>query len=102
MAAAYTLDTLDLLVSERARGLGSALRTSAHALTTGAWWLHSGEPIAVALDLLVVLCLVLPGLIGGAFGMALGVAERHRAYWVPGLAGAVAAVNASRRSQWRR
>ena len=58
VAAAYTLDTLDLLVSERARGLGSALRTSAHALATGAWWLHSGEPIAVALDLLVVLCLV--------------------------------------------
>jgi lysyl-tRNA synthetase class 2 len=58
VAAAYMLDTAALLVSERARGLGSALVASWHALTSGAWWLSSGEPIAIALDLLAVLALV--------------------------------------------
>ena len=58
VAAAYMLDTVALLVSERARGLGSALATSWAALTSGAWWLSSGEPIAIALDVLVVLALI--------------------------------------------
>ena len=47
-----------LLVSDRARGLGSALSKSGTALAGGAWWLRSGEPAAVALDVLVVLALV--------------------------------------------
>src|SRR3989440_5178722 len=58
VAAAYMLDTVALLVSERARGLGSALARSWEALTSGAWWLSSGEPIAIALDVLVVLALI--------------------------------------------
>jgi lysyl-tRNA synthetase, class II len=58
VAAAYMLDTAALLVSERARGLGSALTKSWGALTSGAWWLSSGEPIAIALDALVVLALI--------------------------------------------
>jgi hypothetical protein len=50
----------------------------------------------------LVFCLVVPSLIGGAFGRALQAAESRRAYWVPGLASATAAVNAYHRLQRRR
>ncbi len=58
MAALYTVDTIDLLVSDRVEGLGSALRASAHALISGGWWLRSGEPVAIVLDMLLVLALL--------------------------------------------
>ncbi|MBV9213698.1 MAG: hypothetical protein JOZ25_08650, partial [Actinobacteria bacterium] len=54
-AAAYTLNTVDLLMSDRARDLDAALQSSGHALVASGWWLRSDEPIAIALDLLVAL-----------------------------------------------
>src|SRR5205807_5211188 len=57
IAAAYTVDVADLLITDRASGLGSALRMGAEALGRGAWWFRSGEPVAVVLDLLLIVCL---------------------------------------------
>ncbi|GAC1316209.1 MAG: hypothetical protein NVSMB25_01490 [Thermoleophilaceae bacterium] len=58
IASAYALDTVVLLVSGRASGLGSALAGAAQALFAGAWWLRSGEPTSIALDALLVLGLL--------------------------------------------
>ena len=55
IASAYALDTITLLASGRASTLADALDTAAAALIKGAWWLRSGEPVAVALDILIVL-----------------------------------------------
>ena len=44
-------------MTERARGLGSALRMAADAMARGAWWFRSGEPVAIVLDLLLIVCL---------------------------------------------
>src|SRR5437588_3106025 len=63
VAAAYMLDTIVLLVSERARGLGSALARSWQVLTSGAWFLSSGEPTAIALDVLLALAVVASGVL---------------------------------------
>jgi lysyl-tRNA synthetase class 2 len=57
VAAAYTLELGTLLVSDRAHTVGSALTGAATALGHGAWWLHSGEPVAVALDTLIVIAM---------------------------------------------
>ena len=57
VAMAYTVDVADLLMTERARGLGSALRMAADAMARGAWWFRSGEPVAIVLDLLLIVCL---------------------------------------------
>lgn len=58
VAAAYVLSITSLLVDERARTLGSALRTAYHPLVRGGWWMRSGEPLSVALDVLLVVALV--------------------------------------------
>jgi lysyl-tRNA synthetase class 2 len=54
VALAYAVDVGFLLISNRARGFGSALAGAATALGEGAWWLRSGEPIAIVLDALLI------------------------------------------------
>ena len=63
VAAAYLLSTIRLLVDDRAHTLGTALVAAWHALATGGWWLRSGEPLALALDSLMVVSL------GAAFAL---------------------------------
>jgi lysylphosphatidylglycerol synthetase-like protein (DUF2156 family) len=55
VALGYTLNVAVLLASDRAHGLGAAVTTGADALGRGAWWLSSGEPIAIVLDVLLVI-----------------------------------------------
>ena len=55
VAAAYTLWAVRLLVDNHAHSLGAALRTAWHGLMAGGWWLRSGEPLPVALDLLTLI-----------------------------------------------
>src|SRR3954467_8195075 len=57
LALAYTLDVALMLTTDRAEGLGSALAAAATTLGRGAWWLSSGSPTAVALDVLLVIAL---------------------------------------------
>lgn len=57
LAVAYTLDAVALLASDRVEGIGQALTGSAHGLMSGDWWMKSGEPIAIALDVLLALAL---------------------------------------------
>jgi lysyl-tRNA synthetase class 2 len=61
VAAAYLLPMAYLLWSDRAEGLGRAIRQGAEALSSGGWWLRSGEPLAIAFD-----ALVLTGAVSGA------------------------------------
>lgn len=56
-AASYALSAIDLLVSNRARTLGSALAAAGNALARGGWWLRSGSPLSLALDLLMLVSL---------------------------------------------
>jgi lysyl-tRNA synthetase class 2 len=58
IAVAYALDVANLLASERAHGLGTAIQTATHTLVRGAWWLSSGSATAIALDALLVIALV--------------------------------------------
>ncbi|MEA2449599.1 MAG: lysyl-tRNA synthetase, class, partial [Thermoleophilaceae bacterium] len=53
-AAAYTLDVATFLPSD---DLGSALSDATEGLGQGAWWLGSGRPLAVVLDLLLLVAL---------------------------------------------
>jgi lysyl-tRNA synthetase class 2 len=55
LAAAYTLVVAVMLFSDN--GLGTALRGALGVLGDGAWWLRSGEPSAIALDVLVIVAL---------------------------------------------
>src|SRR3954463_3126184 len=59
LALAYTLDVAFMLTTGRARGLGlgPALESAATTLVNGAWWLSSGSPTAVMLDVLLVIAL---------------------------------------------
>src|SRR5690242_2527215 len=63
VAASYALSAIDLLLSDRARTLGAALATAGNALARGGWWLRSGSPLSLALDLLMVVSL------GAAFAL---------------------------------
>ena len=58
VAMGYLLAALALMLARHRSSLGAALGGAAHLLASGAWWLRSGEPIAVALDVLLVLTLV--------------------------------------------
>ena len=53
----YTVDVTTLLFSGHAGGFGAALTSAATTLRNGAWWLRSGEPSAIALDVLLVVTL---------------------------------------------
>jgi lysyl-tRNA synthetase class 2 len=55
VAMGYTLSVAVLLASDRAEGLGKAVTATAKALGAGAWWLRSGEPTAIGLDVLLVI-----------------------------------------------
>jgi lysyl-tRNA synthetase, class II len=77
VAAAYALDTLALLVGGRAASLGAALDQAATTLANGAWWLRSGEPLAIALDLLLVLTLVAAAQALRALMRPAGTADGH-------------------------
>jgi lysyl-tRNA synthetase class 2 len=57
VAAAYTIEIATLLAADRAHTVGAALTGAASALGHGAWWLHSGEPVAVVLDVLILIAL---------------------------------------------
>lgn len=46
-------------------------------------------------------CVGIPSLVGAALGKALEIADRRRAYWVPGLGNLMGTLNAYRRSQRR-
>src|SRR5436190_6329386 len=61
VAAAYLLPIAYLVSSDRAEGLDRAARQGAAALSSGGWWLRSGEPLAIVFD-----ALVLTGAISGA------------------------------------
>ncbi len=58
VAAGYALYTTKLLLDDRAHTLGTAMTSAYHALAAGGWWLRSGDPLSVALDLLVFTWLV--------------------------------------------
>lgn len=58
VAGIFALDLTWLLVSGRAETLRQGLAATWHGLAAGVWWLHSGEPIAIALDALLVTGLV--------------------------------------------
>ena len=57
VAAAYVLATAAMVVGANGRALGSVLAAAWHALNTGSWWLHSREPLAIALDILTLVSL---------------------------------------------
>jgi lysyl-tRNA synthetase class 2 len=57
LALAYTLDVAVLLGTGRAHGLRSAAEAAARTLGDGAWWLSSGSPTAIVLDVLIVIAL---------------------------------------------
>jgi lysyl-tRNA synthetase, class II len=61
VAAAWILPMAYLIWSDRAEGLGRAVRQGAEALSSGGWWLRSGEPLAIVFD-----ALVLTGVVSGA------------------------------------
>jgi lysyl-tRNA synthetase, class II len=63
-ASAWILCSLFDLVTGRAHDLGAALQRGVIAFTNGGWWLGSGEPLAVALDVVVVV-----GLVAGALSL---------------------------------
>jgi lysyl-tRNA synthetase class 2 len=58
VTAGYALYTMKLLLDDRAHTLGAAMTSAYHALATGGWWLRSGDPLSVALDLLLLTWLV--------------------------------------------
>jgi lysyl-tRNA synthetase, class II len=64
VAAAYALPIGFLLVTDHVETLGRALDQGAIALSSGGWWLRSGEPLALAFD-----ALMLGGLIAAAVFM---------------------------------
>ncbi len=53
LAAAFSVELGFAMVSQRGAALGGAWR----AFEQGAWWLSSGEPVAVVLDVLMVVAL---------------------------------------------
>ena len=61
VASAWLLSSSFELVTGRAPDFGDALSLGVSALARGGWWLTSGEPVAVALDLAVVVSLVAMG-----------------------------------------
>ncbi len=61
VAIAYALNVATLLNARPALGAGNALHTAASTLASGAWWLRSGEPVAVALDALLVIAVLASG-----------------------------------------
>jgi lysyl-tRNA synthetase class 2 len=61
VAAAYTLEIGTLLLSDRAHTLGAAVTGAARALEHGAWWLHSGTPVAITLDVLILIAIAACG-----------------------------------------
>lgn len=79
VALAYALDVAFLLVSNRARGLGSALSGAATTLEDGAWWLRSGEPIAIALDVLLVVAVLATAMLLRALMRPARAADGHSA-----------------------
>jgi lysyl-tRNA synthetase, class II len=58
IALAYTLDVAILLATDRSESVGSALAGAASTLGKGAWWLSSGSPTAITLDVLLVIAIV--------------------------------------------
>ena len=58
VAGIFALDLTWLLVTGRAETLRDGIAASWHGLASGVWWLHSGEPIAVVLDLLLAAALL--------------------------------------------
>jgi lysyl-tRNA synthetase class 2 len=61
LAGVFALDLTWLLVTGKAETLRTGLSATWHGLSAGVWWLDSGEPIAIALDVLLV-----AGLLAGA------------------------------------
>ncbi|MEO8687579.1 MAG: phosphatidylglycerol lysyltransferase domain-containing protein [Solirubrobacteraceae bacterium] len=57
----YGLAVVTLLVTDRAVGLGAALRRAGSWLVAGGWWLPNEAPLAVALDLALVAGLAVAG-----------------------------------------
>ncbi|MEA2409894.1 MAG: lysyl-tRNA synthetase, class [Thermoleophilaceae bacterium] len=55
VALGYASQVAVLLASNRAGTLGRAVTATAKALGHGAWWLSSGEPTAIGLDVLLVI-----------------------------------------------
>jgi lysyl-tRNA synthetase class 2 len=55
VALGYALDVAVLLASGKVAGLGQAVAATTTALGRGAWWLSSGEPSAIVLDVLLVI-----------------------------------------------
>jgi lysyl-tRNA synthetase class 2 len=58
VTAGYSLYITKLLVEDRARTLGTAMTSAHHALVTGGWWLRSGDPLSVSLDVLLLISMV--------------------------------------------
>jgi lysyl-tRNA synthetase class 2 len=57
VALGYASQVAVLLASHPAEGLGKAVTATGRALGHGAWWLSSGEPTAIGLDVLLVIAL---------------------------------------------
>ncbi len=57
VAAAYMVAMAGMVVGAHGRRIGSELGAAWHALDTGGWWLRSGEPLAIALDVLTLVFL---------------------------------------------
>jgi lysyl-tRNA synthetase, class II len=58
VAAGYALYTIKLLVDDRAHTLGTAMTHAYDGLAAGGWWLRSGDPLSLALNGLLLTCLV--------------------------------------------
>jgi lysyl-tRNA synthetase, class II len=55
VAASYIVAAVTLLASDRATGVAQAMKGAASWLATGGNWLDSAEPLAIALDALMIL-----------------------------------------------
>ena len=58
LAAAFSVELGFVMVSQRRGQLDAAFSGAWSAFEHGAWWLSSGEPVAVVLDVLMVIALV--------------------------------------------
>lgn len=62
VAAGYAVTIFAILVTGHSIGVAHAATRAGRALLDGSWWLRSGEPWAVALDLLMVVAIVAAGI----------------------------------------
>lgn len=56
-AAMYALLALPPLLADRVSGIGAALDLAASRIASGAWWLEGTTPLALGLDVLVIVAL---------------------------------------------